>query len=170
MAKKKDQSKSTAKPKNDDAKRMVGQNRKATHRYEIIEKIECGLVLHGSEVKSLRDGHLSLDEAYVRYRDNELWLVGAEISEYRQASIWNHDAKRARKLLVHKRQLGKLAGRAMEKGLTLVPLQLYFSERGIAKVLVGVGRGKKLHDKRQSLKDADTKRHLDRAKKHYDRK
>ncbi len=169
MAKKKDNSKAASKKKQEDPHKLIAQNRRASHRYEIIEKIECGIVLFGSEVKSLRSGHLSLDEAYVRYRDHELWLIGADISEYRQANMWNHDTQRARKLLVHRRQLEKLAERAKERGLTLIPLRMFFNERGIAKLLVGVGRGKKLHDKRQSLKDADTRRQLDRAQKHYGR-
>ncbi len=143
----------------------IAQNRKARHRFEILEKIECGIVLKGSEVKSLRDGKLSLEESYVRFRDNEIWLVGADIPEYKQATIWNHDPKRPRKLLVHSGQLKKLSIRAFEKGLTLVPLQVYFNARGIVKVMVGVGKGKKLHDKRDSLKKADVKRQIDRAMK-----
>jgi len=149
--------------------RLIADNRRATHRFEILEKLECGIVLHGSEVKSLRNGHVSLTEAYVRFQQGELWLIGANISEYKQANLWNHDTQRARKLLVHRRQLDKLRLRAMERGQTLVPLKMYFNERGIVKVLIGVGRGKKLHDKRQSLKDADTRRQLDRARKHYGR-
>ena len=143
--------------------RNISQNRKATHRYEITEQIECGVVLKGSEVKSLRDGKVSLDEAYVRVRDDELWLVGADIPEYKQATIWNHEPKRSRKLLVHAEQFRKLSSRAFEKGLTLIPLRLYFNDRGIVKLMVGVGRGKKLHDKRESLKKADDNRQISRA-------
>lgn len=143
--------------------KTISQNRKATHRYEILEKIECGIVLKGSEVKSLRDGQLSLDEAYVRIRDNEIWLIGADIPEYKQATIWNHAPRRPRKLLVHGRQYKKLAERAFEKGLSLVPLHVYFNVRGIVKVMVGVGKGKKLHDKRESMKKADVKRQINRA-------
>ena len=143
--------------------RNISQNRKATHRYEITEQIECGIVLKGSEVKSLRDGHVSLDEAYVRVNADELWLVGADIPEYKQATIWNHEPKRSRKLLVHTQQFNKLSARAFEKGLSLVPLRLYFNDRGIVKLMVGVGRGKKLHDKRETMKKADVKRQIDRA-------
>jgi SsrA-binding protein len=143
--------------------RTISENRKARHRFEITEQLECGIMLLGSEVKSLRDGKLSLDEAYVRLREGNLWLVGADIPEYRQATIWNHDPKRPRKLLVHRSQLNKLAERALEKGLTLVPLRVYFNLRGIVKIIVGVGRGKKLHDKRQTLKDRDSRRQIDRA-------
>lgn len=145
--------------------RIIAHNRKAKHKFEILEKIECGIVLVGSEVKSLREGKISLDEAYVRIKDAEIWLVGADIAEYRQANRWNHDPKRPRKLLVHAKQLGKLASRAHEKGMTLVPLQMYFNARGIIKVSVGVCRGKKLFDKREAKKTRDVKRDLDRAMK-----
>lgn len=147
-------------------RRNIAENRKARFKYEIIEQIECGIVLLGSEVKSLRDNQISMDEAYVRVKDDELWLVGADIAEYKQATLWNHDRRRPRKLLVHSGQLKKLTARAQEKGFTLVPLHIYFNDRGIVKLLVGVGKGKKLHDKRQTLKEADTKRHIDRAMKH----
>lgn len=154
------------KAKKDDSSgqgKTISQNRKATHRYEILEKLECGIVLVGSEVKSLRDGHLSLDEAYVRIREEEVWLIGADIPEYKQATIWNHERRRPRKLLVHAQQYRKLAARAFEKGLTLIPLRVYFNARGLVKVMVGVGKGKKLHDKRDSLKKADVNRQIDRA-------
>ena len=143
----------------------ITENRKAKHRFEILEKVECGVVLVGSEVKSLREGKISLDEAYVRIREKEIWLVGCDIAEYRQANRWNHDPKRARKLLVHSKQLQKLYSRAHEKGMTLVPLRLYFNARGIVKVMVGVCRGKKLFDKRESQKTKAVKRDLDRAMK-----
>ena len=145
--------------------RTISENRRARHRFEITEQIECGIMLLGSEVKSLRDGKISLDEAYVRLEKGALWLIGADIPEYKQATIWNHEPRRQRKLLVHRQQLDKLAVRAMEQGLTLVPLRVYFNSRGIVKVLVGVGRGKKLYDKRQSIKDRDTRRQIDRAMK-----
>lgn len=144
-------------------RRMISENRKARHRFEILEQLECGLILVGSEVKSLREGKVSLDEAYVRLRDGALWLVGADIPEYKQATIWNHDPKRPRKILVHANQGRKLSGRISEKGLTLIPLAMYFNERGIAKVAIGVCRGKKLFDKRQTLRDADAKRQIQRA-------
>ena len=119
-------------------------------------------MLMGTEVKSLRDGKLSLDEAYVRLENGELWLIGADIPEYKQANIWNHPPKRQRKLLVHADQLRKLALRANEKGLTLIPLRVYFNARGIVKVMIGVGRGKQLHDKREAMKTRDVKRQIDR--------
>ena len=152
-----------------DQSRTIADNRRARHKFEILEKIECGIVLAGSEVKSLRQGKISLEEAYVRVRAGELWLVGANIAEYRQANVWNHDPNQHRKLLVHKVQLRKLQSKSQEKGLTLIPLRVFFNSRGIVKVLVGVGRGKKLHDKRESLRNADAKRHLDRAMKQRQR-
>ncbi len=149
------------------ATKTITENRRARHEYEILETIECGIVLGGSEVKSMRNGRVSLDEAYGRIQNHELYLVGCDIAEYKQANIWNHDPKSRRKLLVHKRQLIKLIAKAREKGFTLVPLKLYFNERGIAKLLLGVGRGKQLHDKRDSKKKADNKREIQREMKRY---
>ena len=143
--------------------RPIAENRKARHRFDVLESLECGIALVGSEVKSLRDGKISLDEAYGRVRSGELWLVGCDIPEYTQATIWNHEPKRPRKLLVHRREMRKFAGQAHEKGLTLVPLKIYFNERGIAKVLLGLCRGRKLHDKREVLKKASVQRDLQRA-------
>ena len=164
MARKNKKSKKAKTAKTDAGQgKNISENRKARHKFEIMEQIECGMVLLGSEVKSLRDGKISLDEAYVRLRKDNLWLIGANIAEYKQATIWNHDPLRPRKLLVHRQQLGKLEAKAMEKGLTLVPLRIYFNARGIVKLMVGVGRGKKLHDKRESMKKADVKRDIDRA-------
>ena len=127
--------------------------------------MECGVILRGSEVKTLREGKVSLEEAYGRVRDGALWLVNCDIPEYKQATVWNHEPKRPRKLLVHRRQLEKLTARAREKGFTLVPLHLYFSERGFVKLVLGVCKGKKLHDKRETLKRADAKRRIDRTMK-----
>ena len=120
--------------------------------------MECGLALAGSEVKSLRAGHISLEEAYGRVREGEIWLIGCDIPEYPQATIWNHEPKRPRKMLIHRREMRKFANQAHEKGLTLVPLKLYFNERGVAKVLLGLCRGKQLHDKREAMKKADSQR------------
>jgi SsrA-binding protein len=150
--------------------KTIAENRKARHRFEILQQIECGVVLVGPEVKSLRDGNISLNEAYVRVEKGELWLVGADIAEYRQASFWNHKPKRARKLLVHKKELDKLSAKAFTKGLTLVPLRMYFNGRGIVKVVVGVGRGKNVHDKRESKKTADARREIDRQMKSASRR
>ncbi|MCA9212093.1 MAG: SsrA-binding protein SmpB [Planctomycetales bacterium] len=144
--------------------RTIAENRKARHKYNVLETLECGIVLAGSEVKSLRNGNLSLDESYGRVRNNELWLIGADIPEYVEANFMNHQPKRPRKLLLHRNELKKFAMQAHEKGLTLVPLKMYFKD-GRAKLLMGLCRGKKLHDKRDSLKAADSKRHIDREMK-----
>ncbi len=148
MAAQKKNKKKTKKKSADDQSQVICENRKARHKYEILQQVECGVMLIGSEVKSLREGNISLNEAYVRVENRELWLIGADIAEYRQASFWNHKPKRSRKLLVHRRELDKLSTKAFEKGLTLIPLRMYFNARGIVKVMVAVGRGKNLHDKR----------------------
>lgn len=143
--------------------RPIAENRKARHNYSVLETLECGIALVGSEVKSLRNGRVSLDESYGRMMDGEMWLVGADIPEYVNATLWNHEPKRPRKLLVHGAELRKFGNKAHEKGLTLVPLKMYFNNRGIAKVLMGLCKGKQTHDKRESLKKADMKREIDRA-------
>ena len=145
--------------------KTIAENRKARHNFELLEKLECGIVLHGSEVKSLRTGKLSLEEAYVRFQKDELWLVNADISGYRQASLWNHDPKRMRKLLVHKKELNRLGVKATADGLTIVPLRAYFNDRGKVKLMIAVARGKKTHDKRQTLKKQDARRQIDRQMK-----
>ena len=142
--------------------RTICTNRRARHLYEIMDEIECGIVLKGSEVKSLRDGKVSLDEAYARIREGELWLVDCDIAVYPQASLLNHEPKRPRKLLLHRRELRKFAEQAAHKGLTLFPLGMYFT-RGKVKVKIAVGRGRKLHDKREALKKAEAKREMQRA-------
>ena len=146
----------------DPNERPIAENRKARHKYQVLDTLECGIALVGSEVKSLRNGKLSLEESYGRVRNGELWLIGADIGEYMQANRMNHNSRRARKLLVHRREIQKFANRAHEQGLTLIPLKMYF-KRGIAKVLMGLCKGKKLHDKRETLKKADSDRQIARA-------
>ncbi len=164
MAKKKNaKTPATTKSAAGGAIKVIADNRKAKHRYEIMDSIECGLKLMGSEVKSMREGNLSIDEAYIRVKDKELWLIGSDIAHYKNAGMWNHDPRRARKLLLHTKEFNLFAGRAMERGLTLIPLRVYFNERGLAKCLMGLVRGKKLHDKRESMKERDTQRGLQRA-------
>ena len=143
--------------------KVVAENRKARHEYEIVETLECGMVLAGSEVKSMRNGKLSLDEAYARVQTGDLYLINADIAEYPQAAIFNHKPKRPRKLLVNKVEFRKFALRAMEKGLTLVPLKVYFNSRGIAKVLLGLCKGRQLHDKRAVMKKNQAQRDMARA-------
>ena len=161
MAKSDNKSKS---PKNSAPEvKLVSDNRKARFHYEIMDTLECGIALLGSEVKSLRNGKLSLEESYARVKDGEVWLVGADIAEYPQATVWNHPPKRTRKLLLRASEVRKFAALAHEKGLTLVPLKVYFTQRGVAKVLLGLCRGKKMHDKRETLKKNDAQRDIARA-------
>jgi SsrA-binding protein len=140
----------------------IAENRKARRNFEIIDTLECGIALQGSEVKSLRAGKVSLDEAYGRIRDNEVWLISCDIAEYSHANVMNHEPRRPRKLLLHRREIHKFAAKAFERGLTLVPLKMYFKS-GRAKILMGVGRGRKLFDKREKLKKETLKRDMDRA-------
>ena len=142
--------------------RTIARNRRALHDYEVLERLECGIVLVGTEVKSLRDGHCTLEDAYARIEDRELWLIGCEIPEYVQGNYMNHKPKRQRKLLLHRRELIKFAGKASERGFTMVPLSLYF-KGGRAKVEIAIAQGKQLHDKRESLKKADAQREIARA-------
>ncbi|MEX2309120.1 MAG: SsrA-binding protein SmpB [Pirellulales bacterium] len=157
------QAKKTKKAGADDKnERVIADNRKARHNYQVLDTLECGVALTGSEVKSLRNGGISLDEAYGRVEDEEVWLVGANIAEYSFSHALNHQPKRRRKLLMHRREIRKFAGQAFEKGLTLVPLKMYFKE-GRAKVLMGICRGKQKHDKRDSVKRREMQRDIDRA-------
>ena len=139
---------------------VVGENRKARFHYEILERYEAGLVLRGTEVKALRQGKISLEEAYARVDGDELWLIGANIPEYSHGNVQNHEPTRRRKCLLHKKELQKLKDSAVVKGLTLGPLRGYCGSRGFAKGSIGVGRGRKLHDKRQHIKDKDARREL----------
>ncbi|HUG90063.1 MAG TPA: SsrA-binding protein SmpB [Planctomycetaceae bacterium] len=142
--------------------RIVARNRKARHEYDVLDELECGIVLQGSEVKSLRNGKISIEEAYARVRNGELWLIGCDIAEYPQATTLNHEPKRPRKLLVHKRELRKFAEAADDRGLTLIPLSVYFS-KGRVKVNVALARGRKLHDKRDKLKREADRREIRQA-------
>jgi SsrA-binding protein len=130
--------------------KVVADNRKARFNYEIGEVFEAGIALTGTEVKSLRQGRATIAESYADARGGEIWLINANIPEYLQASRFNHAPKRARKLLLHKRQIGKLESAVEREGMTLVPLRMYFNEKGRAKVEIALARGKKLHDKRET--------------------
>jgi SsrA-binding protein len=141
---------------------IVARNRRARFEFDLLERVEAGIVLTGTEVKSLRTGKASLEESYAGVNHGEVWLYGCDIPEYLQANRMNHKAKRPRKLLLHRREIEKLIEKATEKGLTLVPLNLYF-KKGIAKVELCVARGRKLYDKRAALKSKDAKRDMDRA-------
>jgi SsrA-binding protein len=144
------------------AKAPVIRNRKARHEFEILEELEAGLVLEGAEVKSLRDGRANFTDAFARVDGGELWLHNLHISPYDQASIDVPDPLRPRKLLVHRRELERLAAKTAERGLTIVPLDIHFT-RGRAKVTIALARGKKLHDKRESLKRDQMRREVERA-------
>jgi SsrA-binding protein len=145
-----------------DGDRPVTENRKARHDYEILETFEAGMVLTGSEVKSLRAGRANLKDSYARIDRGEAFLVNAHISPYAAASHFGHEPERARKLLLHRAEIDKLTGRVQERGLTVIPLKIYF-KNGRAKVLLGVGRGKKAYDKRESIKQREMQRETDRA-------
>lgn len=140
------------------ATRLAAQNRKARHNYEIEDTLEAGIMLVGSEVKSLRGGRASIAEAFAVERDGELWLVNAHIPEYEAANRRNHPPMRPRKLLVHSRQRDKLMGAISREGMTLVPLSVYFNDRGIVKVQLGLGRGKSKIDKREDIKKREWNR------------
>jgi SsrA-binding protein len=141
--------------------KIVCVNKKARYEYEILETLEGGLALTGTEVKSLRAGQASITEGYAVINGNEAWLVDCQIQPYAFGNLNNHEPKRKRKILLHRREIAKLTGKIKEKGLSLIPLKIYF-KNGLAKVEIGVGRGKKLHDKRDAIKSRDTQREAQR--------
>ena len=151
-----------AKPDDNPEHVSIAKNRRARHDYAILDTYEAGLVLTGSEVKSLRDGKANLSDAYGIVRNGELFLLNLHISPYERASYNNHEPTRTRKLLLHKREIRRLIGAVERQGLTLVPLELYF-KRGVAKVAMALGKGKKLHDKRDAEKQRDADREIARA-------
>lgn len=144
--------------KRDDGTKIIADNRKARYAYAIDDTLEAGLMLTGSEVKSLRGGKATIAESYAFAKDGELFLVNSYIPEYSQASRFNHEPKRMRKLLVHKREANKLSSATQREGMTLIPLKLYFNPKGIAKIELGIAKGKKLHDKRETEKKRDWQR------------
>ena len=145
----------------DGGDRTIATNRRARHEYHILETVEAGLVLRGTEVKSLRAGGVSFKDSYATIRSGEGWLLGCHINPYSHGTDANHDPERDRKLLLHKREIARLSGKISERGLTLVPLRLYFKE-GRAKVELGLARGKKLHDKRATLREREVRREMDK--------
>jgi SsrA-binding protein len=142
----------------------VSLNRRARHEYLIEDTLEAGLVLTGTEIKSIRAGHVSLGEAYARIERGEAWLIGAHIAIYEQGNRNNHEPRRARKLLLHRDEIAELVGKTSAKGFTLVPLRLYI-RGGLAKVELGLGKGKKLHDRRRTIAERDARRDLEREMK-----
>ena len=148
--------------------RLIAQNRRASHDYFVLETVEAGLVLSGTEVKSLRQGKASLAEAYATVEGHEAWVLQMHIPPYEQGNRWNADPVRRRKLLLHRAEIGRLAKAVAQKGQTLVPLKLYFKD-GYAKLLIGVAKGKKTHDKRATMAEKDARREMDRARRARDR-
>src|SRR5918996_5457609 len=146
----------------EDGDSTIATNRRARHEYHILETVEAGLVLKGTEVKSLRAGQVTFKDAYATVRNDEAWLLGCHISPYSHGTDANHDPERDRKLLLHAREIRRLVGKISEKGLTVVPLKMYFKQ-GRAKMEVGVARGKKLHDKRATLREREVRREMDKA-------
>jgi SsrA-binding protein len=144
--------------------KVIAENRRARYDYELLERFEAGIVLVGTEVKSLRDGRVTLGQAYADVRDGEVWLIGAEIAEYAQGNIANHEPTRDRKLLLKRGEIAGLVGKVREKGQTLVPTRLYFKD-GKVKLEVALARGKEKADKRRTIVDRDAKRQIDRALK-----
>ena len=144
--------------------RIVSNNRKARHEYEIIGSYEAGIVLKGTEVKSVREGKVNLSDAYARFRKGELWLIGLHISPYSKSDVENHEPLRDRKLLLHSRELKKLYRQVEEKGVSLIPLKIYIKGH-LVKVDLGLGRGKRKYDKRAAIAERDQKREMDRQRK-----
>jgi SsrA-binding protein len=141
--------------KNDPNNKTVAENRKARFSYEVTDTLEAGLVLTGTEVKALRDGKATIAESYASVEGGELWLINSYLPEYLQGNRFNHEPRRRRKLLVSRKERARLAQAVEREGMTMVPLKIYFNDRGRAKLLLGVARGKQLHDKRQTAKDRD---------------
>jgi SsrA-binding protein len=149
--------------------KTIVQNRRARHEYHILEHHEAGIELQGTEVKSLREGHITLKDSYADVEEGEMFLVGVHINPYEQGNIYNHEPERTRRLLMHKREILKLGARVAEKGLTLIPLRLYFKD-GRVKVEIALCQGKHTIDKRETLREREVKRELDRATKQAPRK
>ena len=148
--------------------KVVSTNRKAFHNYTILETYEAGLALRGTEVKSLREAQVNFKDCYASIDNDEAWLIGCHISPYHHGSDANHDPERRRKLLLHRREIARLLGKVAERGLTLVPLRLYF-KNGRAKVELGLARGKKLHDKRAAIRERDERREMAQAVRAHQR-
>ena len=156
-----------AKQKTDPNYKVIAENRRARFDYAIEDDIECGIVLHGSEVKSLRAGGSNIAESYATVDDGELWLVNSYIAPYEQAKVFKHEERRRRKLLVSRKQMSDLWNATQRKGMTLVPLVLYFNHKGLAKIKIGIAKGKKTHDKRETQAKRDWSRQKQRLLKDH---
>src|SRR6188472_3951249 len=148
--------------KSDPNNKIAAENRKARFNYEVLDTLETGLVLTGTEVKSLRGGHANIQESYASLEGGEIWLINSYLPEYLQGNRFNHEPRRRRKLLLNKREMAKLGQAVEREGMTMVPLKIYFNDRGRAKLLLAVARGKKLHDKRETEKQRDWSREKSR--------
>lgn len=146
----------------------VFKNRKATHNFFFVEEVETGIVLMGSEIKSIRAGKINFKDSYARIQNGEVWLYNLNISPYTHASTFNHEPERIRKLLLHKREIKRLKKKVEERGMTLVPKELYINENGLAKVVLALAKGKKLYDKREVLQKKDEAREMQRKMKYFD--
>ncbi|MAY33498.1 MAG: SsrA-binding protein SmpB [Rhodovulum sp.] len=155
-----------AKPKSDPNYKVIAENRRARYDYAIEEDLECGIILQGSEVKSLRDNPSNIAESYASVEDGELWLINSYIAPYEQAKTWGHEERRKRKLLVSRKELARLWADTQRKGMTLVPLVLYFNHKGIAKLKIGIAKGKKVADKRATEAKRDWDRQKQRLLRH----
>ena len=144
--------------------KLIANNKKAFHDYHILDKYECGIVLKGTEIKSIREGKVNIKDSYCSFRHGELFVVGMHVSKYKQGNIFNHNETRNRKLLLHKKELIKLENKMNQESLTVVPLKVYI-EKGLAKLEIALAKGKKTYDKRQSLKEKDIKKRMDKAVK-----
>ena len=158
--------KTNRKTHEDPNSRIVCRNRKARHEYDILDEIDCGIQLYGSEVKSIRNNKIVIEDAYARVDGGEVWLIGADVAEYAQATVFNHERRRKRKLLLHRREIRKFAEAGEQQSLTLVPLSVFITG-GFVKVKLGLCRGRKLHDKRENLKKQDHRREMDAALKQH---
>lgn len=147
---------------------VVVRNKKAAHDYFILEKLECGIELRGTEIKSIRSGKVSLQDAYCRIKNGELFVINMHIAKYEHGNIFNHEEKRDRRLLAHKSEIRRLAGRLQQEGLTLIPLTLYFAG-GLAKLEIALCRGKKIYDKREDLRKEAVRKEIEKAHRHRDR-
>ncbi|ERT06073.1 ssrA-binding protein [Lyngbya aestuarii BL J] len=153
--------------KNDSGgRKIITDNRKARYLYELLETYQAGIELQGTEVKSIRAGRVNMQDGYALVRNGEAWLINVHISPYETSAYFNHEPRRTRKLLLHRKEINKLIGLVDQKGLTLVPTKMYF-KNGLVKVEIAVGRGKKLHDKRDTMKKRDDQRQMERAMKQY---
>jgi len=148
------------------SKTITYKNKKASYKFEFIEKYTAGIVLTGTEIKSIREGKINFSDSYCVFRNSELWVTGIHIAEYSLGNIYNHEPKRDRKLLLTSKELNKLQKKVTEKGFTIVPVEMTINEKGLAKLEIALAKGKKLHDKREDIKIKDTKRDMDRSHKY----